>query len=529
MSEATRVPLRGLLDALPGLRQLATLAGVAGAVALALWLVLWSQGPDYTVLYGQLAARDAAAVVDALVAGGVPHRVDSATGGVLVPADRVHDARLKLASQGLPEGDGLGSELMRREDGFGTSQFMETARYQLALETELGRTIVRVQGVQAARVHLALPKPSVFVRDRQHASASVMLQLYPGRRLDAAQVAAIVHLVASSVPELEAGQVTVVDQSGTLLSTPRDSDGLAASARLLDYQRRIESDLEDRIEALLAPLVGDGRVRASVTADIDFSQAEKSSEQFDPAGQVVRSEQTSSDQRAAGDLAQGIPGALSNRPPQTTPAAVTEAQQGSASAAGPVAVQQRATRNYEIARTITHLRQPSGAIQRLSVAVLVDYRPATGEGAAPAPYPAEELEGMKSLVREAVGFDEARGDRIQLVNASFTLPPAVEAIDEPALWRDPGTLAVGRQALGALLVLVVAWFVLRPLMGSVVRPGAPVLLATDGPGPAGDRVTLGGRGAVDYDRQVATARSLVGQDPRRAADVVRDWVGSDGR
>jgi flagellar M-ring protein FliF len=542
MSADRRLPVSG-----HALRSLLTLFGIAGAIAAALWLVLWSQGPSYTQLFGPLSPQDSLAVVETLAAADIPHRLDPATGVILVPADRAQDAKLRLASKGLPEGDGLGNEMLKREDAFGGSQFMETARYQLALETEIARTIVRVQGVQSARVHLALPKPSAFVRDRRRTSASVMLQLHSGVRLDESRVAAIVHLVASSVPELESENVTVVDQSGTLLSSPTTDDALAVTSRQLDYQRRVESGLEDRIRALLTPLVGDGRVRASVTAELDFSSAERTSESFDQGQQVVRSEQTSSDQLAGGDLAQGVPGALSNRPAVTQPApspqaaaatpattaqaaATPAAPAAEAAAAAPLSSRQQATRNYEIGRTVTHVQQPSGVIRRLSIAVLVDGKPAAEEGEPATPYSSEELERMTTLVRDAVGFDEGRGDKVRVASIDFLPAPVVEPLEAPPIWKDPGTLGMARQGLGALLVLVVAFFVLRPLMNSLLRPSPAIHPGLADAGMAGDRLTLSAataREAPDYDKQVAAARNLVGQDPRRAAEVVKNWVAAD--
>lgn len=536
MAEAATLPTRSVFDSIPLLRQAGLLLGVAAAVAAAIWLVLWSQGPAYSMLYGQLSDRDAAAVVDALNAAGIKNRLEPTTGAVLVPAEKLHDARLKLAAQGLPEGDGLGIEMLRQQEGFGTSQFMEAARYQLALETELARTIVKVQGVQNARVHLALPKQSVFVRDRRGASASVMLQLYPGRRVDPGQVSAIVHLVASSVPDLEAGNVTVVDQNGTLLSTPQDGGELAATARQLEYQRQLEQTYEARIEELLAPIVGAGRVRAGVTAEVDFTVAERTSEDFDPEQQIVRSEQTSADQRPAGDLALGIPGALSNQPPQTSPAPPAAAQQEGVQSPAALATSERATRNYEIGRTISHVRQPSGSVQRLSVAVIVDNKPpAEDAGGAGEPYTQEALDRLTAIVKEAVGFDEARGDRVQVMNESFVVLPPAEELEAPPFWQNPSLQSVARLGLGAALVLVLAFVVLRPLMKSITTPvpHGPMALAPGGgyaPLVAGDRVTLSGGGAgPNYEQQVAAARSLIGQDPRRAAEVVKDWVSADGR
>lgn len=540
MADGATLPARSLLASVPGLRQLGLLVGVAAAVAAAVWLVLWSQGPNYALLYAQLSDRDAAAVAQSLAAAGIPHRLEPGSGSVLVPAERLHDARLRLAGEGLPQGDGFGIEMLRDQEGFGTSQFMESARYQHALETELARTIVRVQGVRSARVHLAMPKQSVFVRDQRRASASVMLQLYAGRRLDPAQVSAIVHLVASSVPELEASQVTVVDQNGTLLSSPQEGDELAATARQLDYQRQLEERYERRIEELLSPLVGVGRVRAGVTADVDFTVAERTREDFDPEQQVVRSEQTATESRPAGDLALGIPGALSNQPPETSPAPPAAAQQADAAgSAAAAATSQRATRNYEIGRTISHVREPIGSVRRLSVAVILDNRPAPAgaEGAAePTPWTDEELARFTTIVKEAVGFDEARGDRVQVVNAGFTPAPELgDAGEATPLWKSPALWSFGRQAVGAALVLVLAFVVLRPLMKSITAGGGGALVPVGGtagvPELAQDRVTLsrGGAPAPNYEQQVAAARSLIGQDARRAADVVKDWVTADGR
>src|SRR5579883_1840719 len=273
-------PARSLLEALP-IRQIGLLIGVAAAIAAALSLVLWTQGQNYSVLYGQMSERETGQVMDALTAAGIEYRL-SPTGAITVPESKVQEARIRLASQGLPQSDSMGIELLQKESSLGTSSMMESARYQSVLETELARTIDKVQGVQNARVHLALPKPSVFVRDSHKATASVMLQLYPGRRLEPGQVAAIVHLVDSSVPELAASDVTLVDQAGTLLNSPEENSEAALAARQLDYTHKVEESYQRRIVELLEPLVGPGRVRATVTADLDFTQTEEAHENYDP-------------------------------------------------------------------------------------------------------------------------------------------------------------------------------------------------------------------------------------------------------
>src|ERR1700734_2926863 len=312
----TAPPPRGLAD-IPGLKQVALLAGVAAAVAVAIWLVLWSQGQNYTVLYGQLSERESGQVMDALTAAGIEYKLNP-SGAVSVLETKVQEVRIRLASQGLPQSDSMGIEMIQKESALGSSSMMETARYQSVLETELARTIIKVQGVQSARVHLALPKPTVFLRDSRKATASVMLQLYPGRRLEPGQVAAIVPLVASSVPELSATDVTLVDQAGSLLNSPDENSESAVSTRQLEYTHKLEESYQRRIVELLEPLVGAGRVRATVTADLDFTVTEEKHENYDPPKTAGRSEQTSSETRKGGDGAEGIPGALSNQPPGTS-------------------------------------------------------------------------------------------------------------------------------------------------------------------------------------------------------------------
>src|ERR1700686_2014681 len=266
MADIVPSPARGIAD-IPGVKQVGLLAGVAAAVAAAIWLVLWSQGQNYTVLYGQLSERESGQVMDALTAAGIEFKLNP-SGAVSVPESKVQEARIRLASQGLPQSDSMGIEMIQKESALGSSTLMESARYQSVLETELARTIIKVQGVESARVHLALPKPSVFVRDSRKATASVMLQLYPGRHLEPGQVAAVVHLVASSVPDLVASDVTLVDQAGTLLNSPDENAEQAASTRQFAETRKLEQSYQQRILELLEPMIGPGRVRATVTADI---------------------------------------------------------------------------------------------------------------------------------------------------------------------------------------------------------------------------------------------------------------------
>jgi flagellar M-ring protein FliF len=543
----------------PSLRPLAMLVGIAAAVAAGVGIVLWTKEPNYSLLYGNLGQQDAAQIAQALETNGVPYKLDGATGAITVPSDRVHDARLKLAGQGLPEGDG-GFAVMSKDPGFGVSQFMEGARYQHALETELARTITNLQAIEGARVHLALPRQSAFVRDRRPPSASVFLQLKPGRRLESEQVTAIVNLVASSIPELEAEQVTVVDQQGRLLSAPQGDDELAAREKQLEIARGMEERYTQRVEQLLAPLVGPGRVRAQVVADVELSTTEEAREQYRPESQIVRSEQTAEETSRNGAGPAGVPGALTNQPPtpgvalppgvsngaqQTTAqatapssaqAAASTAPAGVATSAPPDNTARQSTRNYEIDRTVAYTRMPAGRLKRLTVAVLVDNLRTTDEEGkvTETALTPEQIENMTRLVKDAVGFDATRGDSVNVINASFRgeLKPEDVPVDEIPLWERPLIRDIAKLLCGLIVLLVLVLTVLRPLVRGLLaapRVYAPQSLA----GPA-DAVALPaaqaqqqGMSTLDYDGQIAQARTLVNQDPARVAQVVKTWVGTD--
>jgi|HubBroStandDraft_6_1064221.scaffolds.fasta_scaffold00421_4 flagellar M-ring protein FliF len=538
-------PARGLAD-IPGLKQVGLLAGVAAAIAAAIWLVLWSQGQNYTVLYGQLSERESGQVMDALTAAGIEYKLNP-SGAVSVPESKVQEARIRLASQGLPQSDSMGIEMIQKDSALGNSTLMESARYQSVLETELARTIIKVQGVQSARVHLALPKPSVFLRDAHKATASVMLQLYPGRRLDPGQVAAIVHLVASSVPELSANDVTVVDQAGSLLNSPDENAETAANTRHFEQTRKLEESLQQRIVELLEPMLGPGRVRATVTADMDYTVTEETHENYDPQKTAVRSEQTSNEMRKNGDGAEGIPGALSNQPPGTSgapaiPGAATPgnpvspptAAVASAANTGPTSSAQRSTRNFEVDRTLSYVKQPVGTLKRLNVGVVLDdWQKVDADGkVTTAPMSDTDIKRFTQLIKESIGLKDDRGDQINVLNQAFKNNVALPPVEGLPFWQQPWLISLAKQIVGAALVLVVAFLVLRPLMKSLTKSPRGSSAAA-GEDLDGDRLSLSGQGkpiklAPSFEQQIAAARTLVGQDPRRAAQVVKDWVSADG-
>jgi flagellar M-ring protein FliF len=457
-----------------------------------------------------------------------------------------------MAAKGLPETGGF--SLMEKDPGFGVSQFMENARYQHALETELARTIAGLKQVEGARVHLAVPQQSAFVRDRRPTSASVFLQLRSGRRLEREQVTSIVNLVASSIPDLSAEQVTVVDSQGRLLSAPDKDTEFAEREQQMEIARRMEDDYSQRIESLLTPLLGVGRVRAQVVAQIEMSSTEEAKEQFRPDSQIVRSEQTSEDlsRNGAGTGPQGVPGALTNQPPQGgvaqpagAPAPVAAAAAGATTPAGttitpvPDNSSKQATRNYEMDRTVAYTRQPAGRLQRLSVAVLIDNLRTTDKDGkvTETPLSEEQLTRINTLVRDAVGFDEPRGDRVSVVNQSFLPDPAVEVpeIEAIPIWEKPLVRDIAKIFSGLIIVVLLLLFVLRPLMKSLSAAARVAMVPAPanaggggaGGGPGTQSASSGPGSAIAYEQQIAQARSLVAKDPARVAQVVKDWVQKD--
>jgi len=524
------------LGGLPILRQLGLLIGLAASVAVGVAIVMWSQTPSYRLLYSDVSSQDSAQVAAALQAGGFEYKVDDDSGRIWVAGDSMHEARMMLAAQGLPEGGSVGFEIMDNKDTFGSSQFIESIRYQRALEGELARTISSLKSIQTARVHLAIPKQSVFVRNKKKPSASVTVGLYPGRYLEQGQVQAIVGLISSSVPELEASMITVVDQIGKMLTSEHD-EAMAFSTKQLEYKNKIEQSYIDRIESILSPIVGDGRVRAKVNAEIDFTVTEKTQELFNPDQVAIRSEQTSSESRGAGSGPSGVPGALTNQPPEAGTVA-GESTGTAATTAEMVNKMLQSTRNYELDKTISHTRLATGGIRRLSVAVLIDNKQ-SGEGGATA-YTEEEIQRFNQLVRDSVGFNVRRGDSVNVINAAFSPTPEPEALPEVPLWEQSWVLELGKQVLGGLAVLLLAFGVLRPVMKELASKGVEFnkqnqqLAVTQGTEEDAAQVTLSPQAAAQqiqqqgHESNIASAVAMVDQDPRTVAQVMKTWVATDG-
>lgn len=541
----------GLLQ-IPGLRQALILVGVAAAVALGVLVAVWSRSPIYVPLYSNLDERDASQVVAALQAADADYRLDPTGHSVLVAEGEVARLRLALAAQGLPAGSGAGSVERGNDSPFGLSDAAEKARQKQRLEADLVASISVLQPVKSARVHIALPKQSAFVRDRRPASASVVVSLMPGRKLDDSQVSAIVHLVAASVPDLDPSQVSIIDQQGNLLTSGRGDGTDALADSRFRFTRNVEQTYVARVIELLTPLLGPGRVRAQVTADLDFTENERTSEQFSPQGSILRSEQVSSEERnGVLPSATGIPGALSNQPP-VTGQQPTAAEPNAAApipemaGAAPGERSSSATRNYEIDRTVSHVREPVGRVRRLSVAVVVDNKMSVNEDGEiiTEPLSASELAQMTELVRSAVGFDAERGDTLSVINAPFHVEPDIEAPPAPPLWQQPAVREIGKQLLGAIVLLVIALSVVRPLLRALLAPSAPVPAPTpstpsmvqivdsgagiDAPAPANGAAPVASLPKVAFEQKVDSAKRMVSENPRQVAQVIKTWLAEDG-
>ncbi len=532
-------------------RQAGLMIGLAASVAVGFAVVLWTQSDDYRPLYGSLDRLDSAEVVQILEYNDIHFKVDPSTSALLVAAEDIHKARLKLAEAGIPGEASVGFELLDQEQPLGTSQFMEGARYRRSLEGELARTITSVNSVRSARVHLAIPKESVFVRDARKPTASVFVELYPGRSLQPEQVKAVANLVASSIPELKIEDVTVVDQKGNLLSNGDDIQALVEASKQREYTRKLESDLIARVNSILTPVLGEGKYRAEVSADVDFTAVEQADEVYNPDLSAVRSEQTLDEQRIGEDVAVGIPGALSNQPPGTAAAPEVATPGAESTTTQNSNTRKQATRNYELDRTISYTKHQLGKINRLTVAVVVDDKlsvdPSTGDGVR-TPWSADELERLTILVRNSVGFSSARGDSVNVLNSPFSTVYDEQTYEQP-VWHQTWFQNLFKQGVGLLIILALVLGLLRPVLKSLAASGlktkqeeeARELAALEASGLdafdslSDEAVTLSGGDALalpspeeSYEQQLNAIRGMIAEDAGRVALVVRGWINDDG-
>lgn len=518
------------LQGLQSSQKFGLMLAAAAIIALLVGSWMWSQTPDYRVLYANVSDRDGGAIIGALEQMKVPYKFTEGGGAILIPGNQIHEVRLRLASQGLPKGGLVGFEVMENQK-LGSSQFLEQVNYQRATEGELARSIQSLASVESARVHLAISKPSVFVRDQQKTSASVLLNLRPGRSLEPAQASAIVHLVSSSIPGLGVKDVTVVDQNGNLLSS-QDSATLNAKldvkldAGQLKYVQELEQNYAKRIEAILSPITGISNVRAQVTADVDFARTERAEESYRPNRRdsdtaAIRSQQSTETTSSGPQGPSGVPGALSNQPPQPATAPITAAEGEEGAPPAPANIHKESTVNYEVDKTIQHIRQPLGGIKRLSVAVVVNYRKETSsEGKIEQkPLTAEEIAQINDLVKEAMGYSKERGDTLNVVNSPFS-EAELEIIPEIPLWKDPVIWDWGKEIGKHLLIAAVLFYlimgVLRPFLRNLTESRKA---ATKHDAEEATKPTF-----VSYEEKLETAKQISKEDPKVAAGVIKDWV-----
>ncbi|MFZ6672521.1 flagellar basal-body MS-ring/collar protein FliF [Undibacterium sp. Xuan67W] len=545
----------------PGLRNIILGVGAAITLAIMVGIWLWSQTPDYKVLFSNFNDRDGGAIVASLQQMNIPYKYSEGGSAILVPANQVHDARLKLASQGLPKGGNVGFELMENQK-LGISQFLEQVNFQRALEGELARSIQAVSSVQAARVHLAIPKSSVFIREQQKPTASVLLNLYPGRNLDQQQVGAILHLVASSVPELNVKSVTIVDQNGNLLSDPTKQMGNnTLDPAQLKYVQDFQQNIIKRIESIVSPIVGTNNVRAEATADIDFSRSEQAAESYrpnsPPEASTIRSQQSSESYNKTAN-ASGIPGSLSNQPPvpATAPIIASGAAVQSTGASNAGLVQKDATVNYEVDKTIRYTQQAMGGVKRLSVAVVINYKSETDKNGKVTTRALTDVEKnqLTDLIREAMGFNKERGDTLNVVNSPFAGPEKESIVDIP-IWKQPDNIQMAKEAGKYLLTAIALAYLffgyLRPMLYKMMgkdektkkreeeeelaienekalakqkeeeeEEAAIVNLSKDADGNII-------KASTGYESNLDLAKQLASTDPKIVANVIKTWVSNE--
>ena len=529
---------------------------IAAVLAIMAGVWMWSQQPNYKVLFSNFSDRDGGAIVASLQQMNVPYKYADGGVAILVPAEQVHDVRLKLASQGLPKGGNVGFELMENQK-LGISQFLEQVNFQRALEGELARSIQSLAAVQSARVHLALPKPSVFVRDQQKPTASVLLNLHPGRTLDQPQVSAIVHLVASSVPELQASNVTVVDQNGSLVSD-MNKNGKNLDPNQLKYVQQLQMNIAKQVESIVLPIVGQNNVRAEATADVDFSQIEQAAESYKPnsppAASTIRSQQTSEQNQANGTTTGGVPGALSNQPPTpgTAPITTTPAATGTPGATAATTngnTRKDSTTNFEVDKTIRYTQQAMGGLRRLSVAVIVNYkRSVDAKGKVTiTPLTAAEKQQITDLVKDAMGFSKDRGDTLSVLNTPFDGVDKPDPVPVPVpWWKDRENWDMAKEAgkiLITFLILAYLYFkILLPLLRPAFRkldqwanPPVPeeeeeeevVELTPESIEEQTAMQEMEAKLHQGYRENLQMAKNMAKEDPRVVANVVKAWVGTN--
>lgn len=535
----SRIPLNvEAVKSLPMRVKIAAAVAVAIAIAIIVGTWLWARQPEYSVLFSNLSDKDGGEIVAVLQQQNVPYQFSDTGNAILVPSAQVHDVRLRLASQGLPKGGLVGFEVMENQK-LGASQFLEQINYQRALEGELARTISTIASVKGARVHLAIPKQTSFLRDEQKPTASVLINLLPGRVLETVQVAGIVHLISSSVPELNPLNVSVIDQDGKLIAPNPDNNRTGLDPTQMKYVREIETDLVKRVEAILAPIVGSSNVKAQVTADVDFSQIDQVAETYRPnptPDTAIRSQQLN-ETGTTQPPAAGVPGALTNQAPAPATAPITTPPAPNSPGAtvttnttAPVNFTKNSTTNFEVDKTIRHTKGVPGVVRRLSVAVVVNQKQEEVKGGKmkAVPLTPEQMQQIETLAQQAVGYSKDRGDTVNVVNSLF-VPSEKTALPETPLWKDPEVVTGGKELLRYLVLALVIFILWKkvgvPIKEKLFPEPEPVPEEEEGE----EQLDEMGEHIPTFEEKLAQAKEIAKADPKMVANLVKEWVNGEPR
>ena len=494
------------------------------AVAFAV-LIFVANRTEYRPLFTNLTSEDAGEIVKKLKDAKTPYEITADGKGILVPSDKVYELRLTLASEGIPQGGGVGFEIFDRKN-FGMTEFVQKLNYQRALQGELSRTIAQLTGVEQARVHLVIPEKSLFKDNERPATASIVLKMKSNRALKDSEVQGVVHLVSSSIEGMNPEHVTILDSRGKILSKGGSSDPTTRmTSSMQETQRAYEKNVEERLQSLLDRIVGGGKSVARVTASFDFKQVERLEEKFDPESIAMRSEQRTEEKGASTTSSSGVPGVQSNLG-RTAPVGGTT---GGGS-------KNDETLNYEVSRSSAKIIEPVGALSKISIAVLVDGKyeapAAVKEGqvakAKYSPRSPEELLKIETLVKSAVGFNPERGDQLSVQNIPFQEPGEAGAIETATWWTNPFFLSLAKNLMIGISFLLLIMFVIRPLLSSLRIGKPPVLENLEGIGPGGKQLAGTDQAALaSYSMTQQNLVDHVKKDPYQVAQILQNWVAED--
>jgi flagellar M-ring protein FliF len=524
--------LSSLFNGLGLSRKITLVLAGGGTMAGLIFLAALSHAPEYQTLFSGLNQEDASSIVARLKELRIPYRIEGNGSIITVPSEKVYETRLTLAGEGMPQGGGVGFEIFDKS-GFGVTEFVQKVNYRRALQGELSRTIMQLAEVESARVHIVIPEKSLFTENQERGKVSVVLRLRPGKGLAKRQIDGIVHLASSSVEGIAPSDVTVVDNHGQMLSGANDNATARLSNSNIEYQKMLEKDMESGIQSMLEKVVGVNKAIARVSAVIDFKQVEKTEERYDPDGVVVRSEQRVQERSTgAATASAGVPGVASNLPGGREELSADEGQ-------APSSQRQNETINYEVSKVVSRVVEPVGTVQKLTVAVLVDgnYGPAGKDGNREyTPRSEEEMQKIAAIVRNAVGFNEERGDRVEVVNIPFggedvqeEAPAAPVSVMERYPWLP---MAAMRYLVPLLIAMTAIIFVLRPLVKWAIRGGtsaAPGTAQLPLPVTIGELQEASGAALPEVGLQESLmlrqkAVELVKSKPRESAHVIKSWL-----